>query len=124
MLVITAFSAGLSRHLSEPYYHVIDEAKYQDYLWVREHVAPDRDVGVLNTSEAWAFASVSGKFAYTSEISPNFHAKGRSAMEFLRGGANDVLWLKERGIDIVYASRANDSDELVKVHNNVYLLVE
>ncbi|MFC1990726.1 hypothetical protein ACFLU9_01070 [Chloroflexota bacterium] len=122
ILVASAFAMSLRSHLTEPYYHVIDDINYQDFLWVREYTPPQYQVGVLDTAKAWAFAAVTGKFAYTAEVSPNFHAKGRSAMEFLENGARDTSWLVERGINIVYSSEEIDNNQLIKVNNNLYLL--
>lgn len=124
VIVVSALTVSVRSHMSEPYYHVINDASYQDFLWVREYVPPQYDIGVLDTGVAWPFASVSGKFAYTAEVAPNFHAEGRSAMKFLQDGASDTSWLKEKGITIVYTPRAIENNELIKVHNNVYLLVE
>lgn len=123
-LVVAAFSLSLRGHLSETYYHVIDDATYQDFLWVREYVPPEYQTGVLDTAVAWAFAPVTGKFAYTAEVLPNFHAKGRSAMEFLHDGARDTSWLAERGIAILYSRGAVENNDLIKIHNNIYLLVD
>ncbi len=124
ILVVLAFALSLRSHFTEPYYHVIDDATYQDFLWVREYVPQQYQIGVLNTGVAWAFASVTGKFAYTAEVAPNFHAKGRSAMEFLHNGASDTTWLQEREIGIVYTPGVVANNQLIKVNNNVYLLVE
>lgn len=124
ILVFSALSLSLRSHLSEPYYHVVDDATYEDFLWVREYVPLQYQIGVLDTGVAWAFASVSGKFAYTTEVAPNFHEKGRSAMIFLHDGARDTSWLEDRGITIVYSPGTVENKELIKVHNNVYLLTE
>ena len=124
VIVVSALTVSVRSHLSEPYYHVIDDATYQDFLWVREYVPAQYGIGVLDTGVAWPFASVSGKFAYAAEVAPNLHAEGRSAMKFLQAGASDTSWLEERGITIVYTPRAIENNELIKVHNNVYLLVE
>ena len=124
ILVASALSMSLRSHLSEPYYHVIDDTVYQDFIWVREYVPPQYQIGVLDTGRAWAFAAVTKKLAYTAEVAPNFHAKGRSAMEFLNNGARDASWLVERGISIVYTPQVVDNNQLIKVSNNLYLLVE
>ena len=124
VIVVSALTVSVRSHMSEPYYHVINDVSYQDFLWVREYVPPQYEIGVLDTDVAWPFASVSGKFAYTAEVAPNFHAEGRSAMKFLQDGASDTSWLKEKGISIVYTPQAIENSELIKVHNNVYLLIE
>ncbi|MBM3131521.1 MAG: hypothetical protein FJZ95_00605 [Chloroflexi bacterium] len=123
LLVVSSFALSLRQHLAEPYYHVIDGATYHDFLWIRDHVSSEYDVCVLDTGEAWAFASVTGKYAYTAEVAPNFHDKGRSAMEFLADGATDTAWLAERGIDMVYSKSPVENNDLVQVHDNVYLLM-
>jgi len=124
VIVVLALTVSMRSHLSEQYDHVIDDAAYQDFLWVGEYVPAQYGIGVLDTFVAWPFASVSGKFAYTAEIAPNLHAEGRSAMKFLQDGASDTSWLKERGITIVCTPWGVENNELIKVHNNVYLLVE
>jgi len=124
ILIFSALILGLKSHLSEPYYQVVDDATYSDFLWIKEFVPRQYNVGVLDTGVAWAFASVSGKFAYTAEVAPNFHDKGRSAMAFLHDGARDTSWLQDRGITIVYTPQAIENSDLIKVHNNVYLLAK
>ncbi len=122
ILIASAFVMNLSGQLLEPYYHVIDDANFDDFMWVKEYVPAQYNIGVLDTGMAWAFAAVSGKFAYTTEVAPNFHAKGRAAMEFLESGANNTTWLRERGISIVYTPLVVDNNQLIKVNNNTYLL--
>ena len=124
ILIASSFAMSLNNQMSEPYYHAIDDTTYHDFLWVREYVPPSHQIGVLHTGEAWAFAAVSGKLAHTTEIAPNFHAKGRSAMEFLNNGAQDTSWLRARGISMVYTPVMVDNNQLIKVNNNLYLLLE
>jgi hypothetical protein len=79
--------------------------------------------GILDTNIAWAFAPLTQKFAYTAEVSPNFHKKGRAAMEFLAEGTKDTAWLVERGISIVYSPAEVNNQALSKVNHNTYLLI-
>ena len=123
-LVTSAFVFSLRSHLNEPYYHVVNDATYQDFLWVRDYVPSRYDMAVIDTGVAWAFGSVAQKTTYTAEVAPNFHPKGRATMQFLSQGANDTSWLEERGINIVYSPTAVESQDLVEVRNNVYLLTE
>ena len=123
ILLVSALGINIRSHLSEYYYHVIDDEMYQEFLWIEEYVPPSHQIGILDTHEAWPFAAITKKFAYTAEVAPNFHAKGRSAMEFLDNGAKDTKWLVERGISIVYSSGEVENDELIKVNHNTYLLL-
>ena len=124
VIALSALGIGIQSRLSEPYYHVIDEETYKEFLWIKEYMPSQYQIGVLKTDTAWAFAAVTGKFAYTTEVAPNFHEKGRSARAFLHEGAKDTAWLKERGITIVYAPGTIDNSDLIKVHNSFYLLAE
>ena len=122
ILAVSAFTLSLRSHLSEEYYHVIDNAAYQDFVWISEYVPSHFYVAALDTSVAWAFGSLSGKVAYTAEAAPNFHPEGRLTMQFLSHGASDTSWLDERGISIVYIPFNISNNDLAKVHNNFYLL--
>jgi len=96
---------------------------YQEFRWIGEYVPPSYQIGVLDTHQAWAFAAITGKYAYTAEVAPNFHDKGRRAMEFLETGAEDTSWLLKERISIIYTSEAVANTELIKVNNSTYLLV-
>lgn len=124
LLAVTALALNLHSRLAEPYYHVIGDTEYQDFLWVKEYVPQQYRIGVINTGVAWAFASVTGKSVYSAEVAPNFDAKGRSAMKFLVDGARDTQWLEEEGVSIVYWPEVIENDALIKVCNNVYLLIK
>ncbi|MDP2931952.1 MAG: hypothetical protein Q8O05_05585 [Chloroflexota bacterium] len=123
IVTLSALVMGLRSHLAEPYYHIVDDVTYQDFRWVREYVPAEYQIGVLDTAQAWAFADISGKFAYASEVAPNFHPRGRAAMEFLDNGARDALWLSARNIGMVYGPGLVENNRLMKVNHNMYLLV-
>ncbi|MBU2534899.1 MAG: hypothetical protein KKD83_01880 [Chloroflexi bacterium] len=123
ILLASALMLSLRSHLSGDYYHVIDDEMYQEFLWIGEYVPPSYRIGILDTHEAWPFAAITKKFAYTAEVAPNFHAKGRSAMEFLETGSKDTSWLLKEGITIIYTSEAVENNDLIKVNNRTYLLI-
>jgi len=124
ILLVSASGINIRSHLSEYYYHVIDAEMYQEFLWIQEYVPPSYQIGILDTHEAWPFAAITKKFAYTAEVAPNFHAKGRSAMEFLETGSKDTSWLLEEGITIIYTSEAVENNNLIRVNDRTYLLVD
>ena len=121
-IVIGAFALALWGRVSEPFYRLIDDVTYADFAWVKEYVPDEYRAGLSDTNTAWAFAAASGKTAYTAEVFPNLHDKGRSAMQFLDEGMRDTTWLTERGISIVYWSGPVENGDLIKVGNNLYLL--
>ena len=123
ILLVSALGINIRSHLSEYYYHVIDDEMYQEFRWIGEYVPPSHQIGILDTHEAWPFAAITKKFAYTAEVAPNFHAKGRSAMEFLETGSKDTSWLLEEGITIIYTSEVVENNDLIQVNDRTYLLV-
>ncbi|MFC1944195.1 hypothetical protein ACFLX5_01660 [Chloroflexota bacterium] len=52
VLAVAAFAFGLRGHLSEPNYHVIGDAMYEDFLWVGENLDTRYQVAVLDTGLA------------------------------------------------------------------------
>lgn len=123
-LIAVILALSVRSHLAEPYYHVVDDATYEDFLWIKERVPSEYDVALLDTGVAWVFGAVTDRYAYAAEVAPNYHPRGRSAMEFLRDGAPDTSWLEERGITIVYSPGPIKNEELVEVRDNVYLLTK
>jgi hypothetical protein len=123
VLTITMLIIGVRNHFSEYYYQLVDDVTYQDFIWIRDNVPEKYQTGILDTNIAWAFAPLTRKFAYTAEVAPNFHMKGRAAMEFLTEGAEDTEWLVERGISIVYSPGEVNNEELSKLNRNTYILI-
>lgn len=123
-LIFCALGISLKGHFAEPYYHLVDDIAYQDFLWIKEKVPSAYNVGVLDTGVAWAFACVTEKYTYTSEVAPNFHDKGRATMLFLNKGITDTRWIEERGISIVYTRGLAETSGLIKAGNNIYLFRE
>ena len=123
ILAVIMLIISVRNHFSEYYYYLVDDVTYQDFIWIRDNVPEKYQTGILDTNVAWAFAPLTQKFAYTAEVSPNFHMKGRAAMEFLAEGAEDTNWLVERGISIVYSAEEVNTAHLSKVNHNTYLLI-
>lgn len=113
---------GLRSHLDEPYYHVVDDRMYEDFVWVRDNVGAEYRTAVLNTGDAWAFAPLTGKYVFAAEAVPHYTAEGRSAMAFLASDAKDSLWLRDHGISIVYTPGDVLNEDLELVHERVYVV--
>ena len=124
VLMTLSLFFSIRNHATEYYYHVIDDEMYQEFLWIREYIPSQYQIGISDTHEAWPFATITGKYAYTAEVAPRFHPKGRAVMEFLETGSKDTSWLFEEGITILYTSEAVENNDLIKVNNRTYLLVD
>lgn len=110
------------RH-SIPYYHMIDEADYEAFLWIRENVGEEYEKAVLDPWKATAFTALTVKQVYTRiHMGPtdvDFQVYG-----FLEDGCIDTPFLKENDISIVYTTGECTNPDLVEVRENVYLLEE
>lgn len=105
------------------YYHIIDEADYQAFVWIRENVAEEYDRAILEPWKATAFAAITGKHIYTrTHAYPT--SRDKEALKFLEEGASDTAFLRKNGISIVYTEREVRNPDLTEVRDNVYLLSE
>jgi len=123
IILVLSLVLSLRGHLAEPYYHLADDARYQEFLWVREYVPSTYQTGITDIGMACPFAAVSGKYVFTGEVSPYFHIKEPAASEFLRNNAGDTTWLTGEGLSMVYTDRPVENSALEKVNDNFYLLI-
>jgi hypothetical protein len=124
VILVLSFVLSLRSHLAEPYYHLVDDTNYQDFLWVSEYVPSTYRTGITDIGIACPFAAVSGKYVYFGEVSAHFRLKEPQATEFLMNGAADTPWLTKEGLSMVYTRTAIDNEKLIKVNRNLYLLIE
>ena len=122
-LVIVTLVIGIPDRLDTPYYHMIDEADYEAFVWIRDNVDEDYEKAILNPWKATAFAAITGKYVYT-RIHMGPHEKSNEAAAFLTGGCVDTDFLSENGISIVYITEKCSNPDLVEVRENVYLFEE
>lgn len=124
ILLILNLAFSLRSHIVEPYYRLVDDTNYRDFLWVRENVSPDYQTGIADLGLNYPLAAVSGKYVYVGEVSPNLRLKMPMVEEFFRDNAADTPWLISQGLSMVYTSRPVSNNHLNKVNHNLYLLVE
>jgi hypothetical protein len=103
------------------YYHMIEPAEYQDFVWIRDNVGAAYTRAVLDPWKATPFAAVTGKYVYT-----RIHAfpseSDAAASRFLGEGCTDTGFLRENGISIVYTRGEVHNTDLAEVRDGVYLL--
>jgi hypothetical protein len=122
LLLTTSFVFSLRNHLNEPFYRLVDERSYADFLWVKENVPPVYQSGIADLGVNGPFAAVTGKYVYIGEVSQNFRYKWSQADEFFDNGARDYQWLIGEGLSMVYTNSPVENNRLNKVHHNQYLL--
>jgi len=117
-----------ARH-QELYYHTIDKADYEAFVWIRDNLSDEYDRAILDPWKATAFTAITGKHVYTrTATGPT--AIGAETQHFIRDGSVNTALLVENNLSIVYTRiydgvenidfKSNNPD-LELVRNNVYL---
>ena len=105
------------------YYHMIDEADYQAFVWIKENVSEDANKAILAPWKAAAFTAITGKYAF-SWIHTKPKPSDEQARIFLEQDCTDTDFLANNSISIVYTTRSCQNPDLMEVYDNVYLLKE
>ncbi|MDD5128011.1 MAG: hypothetical protein PHR43_07975 [Dehalococcoidales bacterium] len=103
------------------YYHLINDADYEAFVWVKENVGAEHQKAVLDPSKALPFRIITGKKVFTwvfTEPKPN----DIQAAKFLTDGCVDTEFLRKNGISLVYTTRGCQNPALIEVSKNVFLL--
>jgi hypothetical protein len=120
-LVAATLLIGIPARSSLPYYHMIETADYQDFVWIRDNVGGQYDRAVLDPWKATPFAAVTGKHVYTRILAFPTDTDA-TASRFLSENCTDTAFLKKNKINIVYTRGACDNPDLTEVKDGVYLL--
>ena len=122
-LVLVGFTLAIALPARQdtPYYHMIDEADYEAFVWIRDNVGEDYSKAILDPWKATAFTAITGKHVYTRiHFSPQ--VRDEEAYTFLRNGCVDTGFLNGNDISIVYTREPCSNPNLVQVRENIYLL--
>ena len=123
VLVGVILALGIPDRQETPYYHMINEADYRAFAWVRDNVDEDYTKAILDPWKATAFSAVTGKNIYT-RIHSYPKASDEKAQEFLDKGCSDTAFLRENNISIIYTRGECRNPDLTEVSENIYLLEE
>jgi hypothetical protein len=123
VLVVVILFVGIPARSNLPYYHMIEPADYQDFVWIRDNVGEEYSRAVLDPWKATPFAAVTGKYVYT-RIHAFPTATDEEAARFLREGCADTAFLRDNGISIVYTRGQCRNPDLTEAGPGVYLLEE
>jgi hypothetical protein len=92
---------------------------------MRDHLCPGYERALTLPRFGRAFAAITGKYAYApipATSAPVQSPRVQEATQVLQEGLQDAVWLRERGMSIVYSQRPLQNPELVPVHDRVYVL--
>jgi len=123
VLMISILGTAVVAHSNTPYYHVMDDKEYRDYLWIKDNLEGTEGISVLEPWEAKAYAPITGRIVY-SHIPPGpsefCEKRNREIYEFFKGAGNNSTFLEENNISIVYSKVALINPDLVEVRPRIY----
>lgn len=122
LLIIFLALFSIRSHLDTPYYRIIGEQEYSDFVWIRENT--EQTKAVLDPWKAIAFVPVAEKNVYsTISLGPYEPAvaRNREIIAFLRDDCSNTSFLIENNISIVYFPTGCSNIDLVEVRKGVYL---
>ena len=119
---------------SIPYYHMIDKADYDAFVWIKDNIDVSQRKAILDPWKATPFAALTERYVY-SRIHSAPKASDKRVYDFLRGGSTNTTFLMDNGISIVYTrvyeweqgttvEYGVNNPDLVEVRKDVYLLKE
>ncbi len=103
-------------------YHIINEEEHNDFIWIKENTDQD-SLAVLHPWKADAFTPIAERQVYSRvEQGPNIDSerKNKEIDEFFKDKCQNMGFLKQNNIEIIYGECENTN--LEKVHNNVWMM--
>jgi hypothetical protein len=124
LVVAFALVLRMDGYAKEEYYHVVDASTYRDFEWIGEEL-PEDYIAWLNPSVAWAYVPITGgKYTYTAKAYPWGLPEMAELNSFLRAGAPDTEFIKEKNVNIIYSPFPLKNPDLIEVRDGVYILRE
>ncbi len=120
ILVFSIYSSATT-----PYYKIIDEQEYDDFIWIRDNLNASYDRAILDPWKAIAFSPITQKYVhYQIPQGPDadFQAHCSEIEEFFEGNCSDTEFLITYGITIVYTHSPVINEDLTEVHPDIYIL--
>jgi hypothetical protein len=106
-----------------PYYRMINQTDYQEFVWIKENVSAEYSRAILDPWKATAFTAITGRQVLT-RIGAAPTVKDVEVVNFLNGGCRDTAYLRSNDISLVYTPVRVNNPDLVQVRQYVYLLGE
>ncbi len=126
ILICCILALSLNSHAGEPYYHIISQDEYEDFIWIRENLNSSYERAILDPWKAVAFTPVTGKMVFYAipqgPGDPDMDYKTGQIAAFFAGGCTDTQFLVANDIDIVYTHGYCGNPDLTEVRPGVYVL--
>lgn len=124
LVVVFSLVQRMDGYDKEDYYHVISVTNYHDFKWIGEEL-PQDSILLLNPYVGWSFVPISGgQYVYTAKAYPWGVEEAMEISGFLRMGATDTDYIRERNVNVLYSPFPLKNPDLVEVRDGVYILRE
>lgn len=120
-IVALILAESIHLHLNTHFYHMIDEADYNAFVWIEESLPQDYQKAILDPWKATAFMALARREVY-ARIQHAPKEDDYRTYEFLDNGCTDTQLLRENGISIVYTTGEVNNSDLVQLRENIYIL--
>lgn len=123
LLALLAVTPALAQHQDEPYYHVIEPADYDAFMWIDRNLDDRYDKALMLPWHALAFSAATGRESATVQFPGDTVSRNDLAFQFFRTGGQDTQLLRRNQIGVVYSPFELDNPELREVRDGVYILL-
>ena len=118
--VVVILSVAIPARFSMPYYHIIDDENYRDFVWIRDNIGSAYACAAIDPWKATAFTAVTGK-----KVIRRIWAKQEQADDmiyrFLAKGCRDIAFLRDNRASFIYSDLPCVNPDLFKISNNTYV---
>jgi len=121
VIIAVILAESVYFHLNTRFYHMIDEADYNAFVWIENNLPPDYEKAILDPWKATAFMALARREVY-ARIQHAPKEDDYQALEFLDNGCADTRFLRENDISIVYTAGEVNNGDLAEVRENIYIL--
>lgn len=124
VVIMATVYASVYADLMTPYYHLINQQDYQNFLYIKAHFNSS-DIAIMNPYTARAYAPITGMHVYVVEpFGPSlaYAPLLNNTAAFFAGNCTNTKFLEDNNISIVYTNSSCTNPNLVKVTNDTYML--
>ncbi len=121
-MVLLIFFFSYNMHISTPYYRVIGNNEFVDFIWIKDNL---EGKAVIEPWKGVAFPAVAEKYVY-SFIPPGANKildrRNREIYEFFRNHCSNTSFIAQNNITIVYSYVDCQNEKLEKLKDKIYYL--
>lgn len=119
LLAFAVVNGGVSGHLREQYYHVIDAGDWERFEWIAQNVGPEYEVFLVHPWKAPVLSAMSGKEPHTFLAPGAPPARGEDYDRFVETGQTAEFFILN-DVTLVLSTRKPPHDFFVQLGPDVW----